>query len=163
MDIGPVSETNFGPRAELFEKLCTQTRDEIIKKTFKILSYDRALTPAAFVAKHITQEGQVKLTELDRRTACLFKNLVADVCLELIQKRYAQSFIMLSLSMNDMGTHGRFIQEAALPDVEELVRTIDELDTELLDEAISGGIAPEQVQLLEKFSIRFHDYESNPH
>lgn len=160
MNIDTILETNFGPRAELFERLCTETRDLITKKIITILLEDRALTAPAFVQKHITVLGQEKLADVDRRTSLLFKNIIADVCLQMVEKQMLTGLLMLSASMNNPFIHSQFIQETALPYVQELVVTLDTQDPELLNEAVSGGIAFEQQEILRLFSMRFNDPDS---
>lgn len=151
-------ETDFGPRAQIFEALCTETCDRITTKICEILIEDQPLTDRQFATKRITAEGQGKLANLDDRVSVLFKNIIADVCVKLaVEKREMLSgFMMLAQSLDDVRIPGQFIQETALPYVEELVTELDDQDPELINEAISGGVAPEQQQILDLFKVVFN-------
>ena len=153
-----ITETNFGIRAQLFEALCAAARDKITKKVKEILAEDQPLSPQAFVEKRITVEGQAKLANLNERTHLLFKNIIADVCVEFAKEQaLVKGLMMLSLATGNWQTHGQFIKEAALPFVEELITELDEEDPDLLNEAVSKGIAPHQQQVLDLFKIQFEE------
>lgn len=161
MDAGVISgvevEANFGPRAQAFVALCNDTRDKIITKIKQILVEDRQLSPQAFVDKNITVLGQERLTQLDERTKILFKNIIADVCIELAQEQMMlRGLKMLSLFMQDEQTHGRLISEAALPLIQDLVTELDGADPDLLNEAVSGGVEPMHQQVLDLFNIQLN-------